>query len=146
SPQVDQVATAPAACTNERQVDSPTMFVGPVSINRAQPPASSRINIAPYRKDLLARVARQWHPGQVIASTTVLIRVAKDGSLMHAEIVESSSDQGFDQKALEAVQCIRSSAGGIQGQCAHIQDRNELGVFGLGEIGRNLFCERNSLR
>jgi TonB family protein len=61
-------------------------------------------NIAPYRKDLLQRLAQNWHPKKSYEDLVVLITLDHDGKLMGSEIFQSSGSKKADKEALEAVQ------------------------------------------
>lgn len=60
-------------------------------------------NIAPYRKDLLVRLAQNWHPKKSFADLVVLITVDHDGHLIGSEIFQSSGSRKADKEAIEAV-------------------------------------------
>jgi TonB family protein len=67
-------------------------------------------NIGPYRKDLLVRLAQNWHPKTANENIIVLIALAHDGSLMSAEIFQSSGNKKSDKQALEAVKATAFAA------------------------------------
>lgn len=58
-------------------------------------------NIAPYRKDLLIRIAQFWRPKKKDV-VVVQIRIAKDGTLLAAQVAGASSDRAA-KTALAAV-------------------------------------------
>jgi periplasmic protein TonB len=60
-------------------------------------------NIAPYRKDMLMRLAEKWHPKKLQGNIVLVITLSSAGQLINAEIVNSSGDEKLDQYALEAV-------------------------------------------
>ena len=63
-----------------------------------------RVNIAPYRKDLLIRLSKQWDaPKNKRARIVLLINIANDGNLISAGVIESSGNKKFDRAALDAV-------------------------------------------
>ncbi len=61
-------------------------------------------NIAPYRKDLLLRLAQNWHPKRTYENLIVLVVLDHDGHLVSSEIFQSSGNKKGDKEALEAVQ------------------------------------------
>gem|GEM_PF-1868127 len=61
-------------------------------------------NIAPYRKDLLARLAKNWHPKKSFENLIVLITLDHDGHLVGSEIFQSSGNRKADKEALDAVE------------------------------------------
>jgi TonB family protein len=61
-------------------------------------------NIAPYRKDLLMRLAQNWKPKNPNENIIVLIDLATDGSLISAEIFQSSGNKKSDKAALAAIE------------------------------------------
>jgi TonB family protein len=61
-------------------------------------------NIAPYRKDLLVRLAQNWRPKKSYENLIVLITIDHDGKLMGSEIFQSSGSKKADKEALQAVQ------------------------------------------
>lgn len=61
-------------------------------------------NIAPYRKDLLMRIAQSWHPKRKNEALTVQIQVGKDGSVLGVEVVESSGNRKADAEAVAAIE------------------------------------------
>lgn len=60
-------------------------------------------NIAPYRKDLLMRLAQNWHPKKSYEDLMVLITLDHDGHLVSSEIFQSSGNKKADKEALAAV-------------------------------------------
>lgn len=83
-----------------------TGAAGGVPIATRLPTTATRAmgNIAPYRKDLLVRLAQNWHPKKSYESLIVLITVDHDGKLMGSEIFQSSGSKKADKEALQAVQ------------------------------------------
>jgi TonB family protein len=61
-------------------------------------------NIAPYRKDLLLKVAQNWHPKKKSVNLIVLVTLSKEGKLLASEIFESSGNKKEDQEALSAIE------------------------------------------
>ncbi len=61
-------------------------------------------NIAPYRRNLLMKIAANWHPKRKTEAMTVRIEIGKDGQVLSAEIVESSGNKRADAEALAAVE------------------------------------------
>jgi TonB family protein len=70
------------------------------------PPTGARAmgNIAPYRKDLLLRIAQNWHPKKKNQSCTILITLDHDGKLLSDEILESTGSKKADKEALAAIE------------------------------------------
>jgi TonB family protein len=65
-------------------------------------------NIAPYRKDLLMRIAAVWHPTKKEKNAmTVELTVSKDGKLLKAEITKSSGDKEADRLAIEQIKTAK---------------------------------------
>jgi TonB family protein len=64
----------------------------------------ARGNIAPYRKDMLMRIAQNWHPKKSYEELMVLITIDHDGHLVSSEIFQSSGNRKADKEALAAVQ------------------------------------------
>jgi TonB family protein len=62
-------------------------------------------NISPYRQDLLSRLAKNWKPHRGFDRITIKLTIAKDGSLIDSEIVQSSGSIKVDRAALTAVEC-----------------------------------------
>jgi TonB family protein len=61
-------------------------------------------NIAPYRKDMLIRIAQNWHPKRKNESIIVLVTIDHDGRLLSDEILESSGNKKADKEALAAIE------------------------------------------
>jgi protein TonB len=60
-------------------------------------------NIAPYRRDMLMRLAENWHPKKLQGNIVVVITLSSSGQLLNAEILNSSGDEKLDQYALDTV-------------------------------------------
>lgn len=61
-------------------------------------------NIAPYRKDMLIRIAQNWHPKRKNESIIVLVTIDHEGKLLADEILESSGNKRSDKEALAAIE------------------------------------------
>jgi TonB family protein len=61
-------------------------------------------NIAPYRKDMLIRIAQNWHPKRKNESIIVLVTIDHEGKLLADEILESSGNKKSDKEALAAIE------------------------------------------
>ncbi len=61
-------------------------------------------NIAPYRKDMLIRIAQNWHPKTKNESIVVLVTIDHEGKLLSNEILTSSGNKKSDKEALEAIE------------------------------------------
>lgn len=61
-------------------------------------------NIAPYRKDLLMRLAQNWHPKRNYENIILLLTINHDGNLLSSEIFQSSGNKKADKEALTAAQ------------------------------------------
>jgi TonB family protein len=61
-------------------------------------------NISPYRKDLLLRIAQNWHPKKATENLIVLLTIGHDGGLLGSEIFQSSGNKKADKEALAACQ------------------------------------------
>lgn len=79
---------------------------GGVPIATALPATAMRAkgNIAPYRKDLLMRLAANWHPKKQLDPIVLLLTIDKEGNLVGAEIFQSSGNKKADKEALTAAQ------------------------------------------
>lgn len=60
-------------------------------------------NIAPYRKELLIRIAANWHPRKK-AQLVLVVEIAADGSVSNVEVKESSGSNRVDAEAVSAVE------------------------------------------
>ena len=60
-------------------------------------------NIAPYRRDMLSRIANAWKPIRK-NNLTVRLGIKKDGKLEKASIVEGSGDKDEDQNAIKCIE------------------------------------------
>ncbi len=73
-----------------------------------QPTASSVIqlkDIAPYRKEMLMRIAREWTPPKNHQVTlVVLMTIAKDGTLLKAQIIGADASKRVQKDVLEAIE------------------------------------------
>jgi TonB family protein len=66
--------------------------------------AAAMGNIAPYRKDMLMRLASHWNPKKMKQGNIVLvITLGKEGQLLNSEVLSSSGNDKLDQYALDAV-------------------------------------------
>jgi TonB family protein len=65
----------------------------------------SRGNIAPYRKDMLERIAQNWHPRRT-TDLIVVVTIAKDGSVVGCEIFQSSGDKKIDKEAVAIIEAM----------------------------------------
>jgi TonB family protein len=61
-------------------------------------------NIAPYRKDMLIRIAQNWHPKRKNESIVILVTIDRDGKLLSDEVLESSGNKKSDKEALAAIE------------------------------------------
>jgi len=61
-------------------------------------------NIAPYRKDMLIRIAQNWHPKRKNESIIVLVTIDHEGKLLSDEVLESSGNKKSDKEALAAIE------------------------------------------
>lgn len=66
-------------------------------------------NIAPYRRDMLTRIAMNWHPKSKNEAMTIQIAIGKDGSVLSVEIVESSGNKKADKEAIAAIEATEFS-------------------------------------
>lgn len=60
-------------------------------------------NIAPYRREIMIRIGKNWSPSKVSRPIVVAITIANDGKLLNSEIVASSGSKRLDRSALRAV-------------------------------------------
>lgn len=61
-------------------------------------------NIAPYRKDMLLRLAANWHPKKHRQGNIVLVvTISKDGRLLDTQLTSSSGDDKLDEYAMATV-------------------------------------------
>jgi TonB family protein len=61
-------------------------------------------NIAPYRKEMLIRIAQNWHPRRKSESIIVLVTIDHEGKLLSDEILQSSGNKKSDKEALAAIE------------------------------------------
>jgi len=61
-------------------------------------------NIAPYRKDMLMRIAANYHPKHKDASMTMQIQIGRDGQVLSVEVKESSGNKHADKEAEVAIE------------------------------------------
>lgn len=61
-------------------------------------------NIGPYRKDLLIRIAQNWHPKRKAESIIILATIDHEGKLLTSEVLQSSGNKKADNEALAAVE------------------------------------------
>ncbi|MBY0360093.1 MAG: TonB family protein [Candidatus Obscuribacterales bacterium] len=61
-------------------------------------------NIGPYRKDLLKRIAQNWHPKKRFDNIVVLAEIGHDGKLLRAELIGSSGNKKADREAVDAIE------------------------------------------
>ncbi len=67
-------------------------------------------NIAPYRKDVLMRIAQNWRPKNKTEAMTLQISIGKDGKVLSVEVVESSGNRRADREAIAAVEATEFQA------------------------------------
>lgn len=65
--------------------------------------ATAMGNIAPYRKDMLMRLAENWHPKKLRGNIVVVITLSAAGQLINSEIQNSSGDEKLDQYAIDTI-------------------------------------------
>ncbi len=65
--------------------------------------ATAMGNIAPYRKEMLMRLAENWHPKRLQGNIVLVLTLSAAGQLINAEILNSSGDEKLDQYALDTV-------------------------------------------
>lgn len=65
--------------------------------------AKDKGNIAPYRKELLKRIAQNWHPPDVNRRVLIDLKVGPSGELLSSEIVESSESKRFDRQVKDVI-------------------------------------------
>ena len=111
---VPPLATSPGRVSTESEDGTSAVSAdsaGTVGEQRGQATEITRIlgpgvrgfNIAPYRKELLRRIALRWSPKGGVGNLTVLLRIAKDGKLISAELIQSSGKKKLDKQVLEAI-------------------------------------------
>ena len=61
-------------------------------------------NIGPYRKDMLIRIAQNWHPRRRNESIVVLVTIDHDGKLLSSEVLQSSGSKKSDKEAIAAIE------------------------------------------
>lgn len=61
-------------------------------------------NIAPYRKDMLIRIAANWNPKRKYENIILLVEVSREGQLLRCEVVESSGNKKADNEAIKAIE------------------------------------------
>lgn len=61
-------------------------------------------NIAPYRKDMLIRIAGNWHPKRKNESIIILVTIDHEGKLLSDEVLQSSGNKKSDKEALAAIE------------------------------------------
>jgi len=61
-------------------------------------------NIAPYRKDMLMRLAANWHPKKRQGNIVLVITLTPEGKLINSEILTGSGDEELDKYTLETVE------------------------------------------
>ena len=61
-------------------------------------------NISPYRKDMLLRLAQNWHPKKASENLIVLLTIAHDGRLLSEQVFQSSGNKKTDKEALKAAE------------------------------------------
>ncbi len=66
-------------------------------------PSRAMGNIAPYRKEMLSKIAKNWNSNYKSPTLIVLVEIAKDGTLLRCEILESSGNEEADEAAVDAV-------------------------------------------
>lgn len=76
---------------------------GPVQPVLTQSQLAGTANIAPYRKDMLVRIAQNWHPKKEL-KCMVLLAIAADGKLLSAEITKSTGSRKEDKAVLAAIE------------------------------------------
>lgn len=79
----------------------PIAVAPPPSITTVKEP--EKRDIAPYRKQLLISLSRNWHPVASNHQIIVEIVVAKSGEVLSASVVQSSGRKKYDREALRAV-------------------------------------------
>lgn len=74
-------------------------------VNKTAGGVVSTGNIAPYHKDMLIRISREWDPTTKKAvGVVLLVDIANDGSLISVEVVDGSGSRKIDRGAVEAVE------------------------------------------
>lgn len=67
-------------------------------------------NIAPYRKQMLIRIAQNWHPKRKSESIIVLVTIDHEGKLLSDEVLQSSGNKKSDKEALAAIEATEYDA------------------------------------
>jgi TonB family protein len=105
---------APAMSNTTAPVAVPQVNAGPgatpeprpqplaVPTPEAKPPAIAMGNIAPYRRDVLTRIAHNFHPKALHGAVVLVVTIDRDGNLVDSEIFTSSGNTRDDAEALEA--------------------------------------------
>lgn len=88
-------------------------------------PAVALGNIGPYKRDVVARLRRLWHPETNYGSVTVEIALDHDGKVVDKKIVVSSGNDKLDTGLLEAIGAAQFAAlpDWYHGEQLHIQLR-----------------------
>lgn len=101
----------PGAATNARVIGLADKLIVPeerlVTGNGIRVTPHSIGNITPYRKDLMEELKKHWEAGSGKVAPVLLVEIAKNGSLVRVEVLESSGDTQRDHSAEEAVQKAR---------------------------------------
>jgi len=68
----------------------------------ARPPLIAMGNIAPYRREVLTRIAHNWHPKHLYSPIVLLITIDRAGRLIDSEVLTSSGNGKADGEAINA--------------------------------------------
>jgi hypothetical protein len=67
-------------------------------------PGRAMGNIAPYKKQLLQKLARNWKPSQSKSGLVMLIMIGRTGELVNYTVQQSSGDAAIDEQARKLIQ------------------------------------------
>ena len=90
------------AFADESKADGPADRSASESFARKTAPANI-VNIAPYRREVLSRIAKNWHPGKKGCEMTVQIELNHEGKLLRTRVEKSSGSESEDKLATDAI-------------------------------------------
>lgn len=83
---------------------------GDIATKLPSTPVRAMGNIAPYRKDMLVRIAQNWQPKRKTENMILLVEIGRDGALLRCEVLESSGNKRSDKEAIAAVEATEFAA------------------------------------
>lgn len=90
---------------NQKKIENTDNFINKFFLQKLTNKNSDKPDFAPYMKRLQRKIKRNWNPPKADKSKRVLMlfKIAKNGELLDAKIIQSSGNNAIDLAAAKAL-------------------------------------------